>query len=67
MPHPAANQLPQSCIDDADPITVANVLDAVVKEMDAARYNNYDSHIEDRLDRLELAVITLAQTVKPLT
>jgi len=64
MNHPANNMLPQSYITDADPDLVANVCDQILGEMDAARYNNYQSFLEERIARLELAVLTLATTVK---
>ena len=64
MSHPAGYALPQSYITEADPQTVANVCDEVLRELDAARYNSYSSHIEERLDRLELVVLTMATAIK---
>ncbi len=65
--HPANKMLPQSYVTHADPNIVASVCNELLNELDACRYNNYQTPIEERVARLELLVLTLATAVKNKT
>ena len=64
MDNPSSFNLPYSNITDCSPYDVAMVLDAVLGELDVARIYSAGENYEARIDRLELAVLTLATAIK---
>lgn len=63
MTHPVMYQLPMDMITNIDPYQVATALDDILNEMDHVRHNN-PGYVEDRLDRIEAAVLLLATAVR---
>ncbi|NOX50671.1 MAG: hypothetical protein GXP16_09065 [Gammaproteobacteria bacterium] len=60
MAHHLATTIQYGEITHASPDQVAQVCDELLEELDQCRNGNYPGGIEERLDRLELVVLTLA-------
>ena len=61
--HHAAVILSGNDVTLQDPNSVSMVLDQVLNELDQARTGHYPEGVEERLARLELAVLTLATSI----
>ncbi|WP_281931042.1 hypothetical protein [Roseibium album] len=62
--HAANYALPFQDITSLDPQQVAQVCDDMLNELDAARCSGMTEPLEFRINRLELALLTLATAIK---
>lgn len=63
MPHPAGYMLSHANATDLDPTLVADALAQCINELDELRIWPNHEPVEQRLDRLELAVLVLATSI----
>ena len=64
MSHPIMSYFHADRITDAAPCQVAAALSQILDELNAARlHDGGNSHIEERLDRLEATVLLLATNI----
>jgi hypothetical protein len=63
MTHPIMRTLQSTEIGQQDPQTLVEVLEELVKELDACRMYENQEPIEERLDRVEAVALVTATTV----